>query len=186
MEFKDELKGERLVLKRTFPNIELAKVIFKNIDESREHLKPWFEWVEYTQVAEDTLKYLFDKEKDFEEEKKIEYGIYVNEEYIGNIAIFDLNARNKSGEIGYWISLKHIRKGYTSEAVKILEKEFFEEQELNRIVIKMNERNVASEGVAKKNNYFFEGKERQDKYNSYFGDFENTLIYSKLREEYKK
>lgn len=90
------------------------------------------------------------KKKKTKKGKRVEYGIYIHNEYIGNISIFDINTKKKSGEIGYWLSAAHTRKGYMTEAVKILEKEAFEKMKLNRIQIKCNERNQASFGVAKK------------------------------------
>jgi len=184
IKFRDQLKGKRLTLKRTKPTLEMAKYIFKTVDENREHLDPWFPWPKLTLKIEDSLKYLFDKEEKTEKGNKIEYGLFINEEYIGNIALFDINEKNKSGELGYWISSTHTRKGYITEAVKIIEKEAFEILNLNRIKIKCDERNKASSGVAKKCGYSYEGKLREDDFSEYFNDFRNTLIFSKLKSEY--
>jgi RimJ/RimL family protein N-acetyltransferase len=131
------------------------------------------------------MKYLIFKFEEEKKKKKVEYGIYLDNLYIGNISIFDLNEKSKSGEIGYWLVSNQTRKGYVTEAVKVLEKEFFENHDLNRIQIKCDERNEASFGVAKKCGYIFEGKYRQDNYSQYFKDFRNTLVYSKLKSEYQ-
>jgi predicted HTH domain antitoxin len=37
-EFKDELKRERVTLKRTFPTLDIAKDVFNAVDNNREHL----------------------------------------------------------------------------------------------------------------------------------------------------
>lgn len=186
LKFKNQLKGERLILKITKPSIKEAEKIFKVIEENRKHIKPWLPWVNITLTVEDELKYLFDKEEQTKKGKKVEYGIYINKEYIGNIGIFDIDITNKSAEIGYWLSSKHIKKGYMSEAVRIVEKEFFENIKLNRIQIKCDEKNDASSGVAKKCNYKFEGLIREDVFSEYNKKFRNTLIFSKLKSEYKK
>jgi len=186
MKFKNQLKGDRLVLKRTKPTIQMAKTMFKVIDENREHLKPWFPWEKLTLRVEDSLKYLFDKEEQTELGEKVEYGLYINNEYIGNIGIFDISEEKKSAEIGYWLSSSFTRNGYMTEAIKIFEKEFFENFKINRIQIKCDERNKASSGVAIKCGYQFEGKHREDSFNEYFDSFRNTLVYSKLKSEYKK
>lgn len=73
-----------------------------------------------------------------------------------------------------------------TEAVGILEKEVFSNMGLNRIQIKCDERNIPSVGVVKKCCYIFEGKHREDAYSDYFRDFRNTLIFSKLKSEFKK
>lgn len=184
--FNNKLIGKRLTLKRTTPNIKLATTIFKSIDSNREHLKPWFTWEKKTRTIEDSLKYLFDKEERTNLKEEIEYGIYIDKQYIGNIGIFNINQRNKSAEIGYWLSSKFTRNGYMTEAVKIVEKEFFISMQLNRIYIKCDERNLGSVGVAKKCKYKSEARLREDTYSEYFKDFRNTLIFSKLKKEFKK
>jgi ribosomal-protein-serine acetyltransferase len=186
MRFKNQLKGDRLILKRTKPTLNTAENMFKVINKNRKHLRPWFPWEKLTLKIEDSLKYLFDKEEETKTSKKVEYGIYINKEYIGNIGIFDIDEKKKSAEIGYWLSSLFTRKGYMSEAVKIIEKEFFEKFKLNRIQIKCDEKNKPSSGVALKCGYKFEGKHREDSFNEHFNNFRNTLIYSKLKSEYKK
>ncbi len=186
LKFKNQLKGKRLILKRTKPTIKMAKLMFGVIDKNRGHLEPWFSWPKIILKVEDSLKYLFDKEKETKEGSKVEYGIFVDNEYIGNISLFDISKKDKSGEIGYWLSSAHTRKGYATEAVKILEKEAFEGLKLNRIQIRCDEKNKASIGVAKKCGYKYEGKFREDSFNKYSNSFRNTLFFSKLKSEYKK
>ncbi|QQS61510.1 MAG: GNAT family N-acetyltransferase [Candidatus Moraniibacteriota bacterium] len=186
IKFKNQLRGDRLLLKRTRPTLEMAETIFKVVDENRKHLEPWFSWTALTLKVEDSLKYLFDKEEETKKGKKVEYGLFVNNEHIGNISIFDMNEKEKSGEIGYWLSSSHTRNGYMTEAVKILEKEVFEKMELNRIQIRCDEKNEASSGVAKKCGYVYEGKYREDSFSEHFNNFRNTLVFSKLKSEYKK
>lgn len=182
---RSTLKGKRLILKRTKPTLKMAKAMFDVIDGNREHLDPWFSWAKLTQKVEDSLKYLFDKEEETKAGKKIEYGLYADNEYMGNISLFDIDEKDKSAEIGYWISSSYTRNGYMTEAIKVLEKEAFEKG-LNRLQIKCDERNKASFGVAKKCGYKYEGKLREDSFNQYFNDLRNTLVFSKLKAEYVK
>lgn len=182
---KNKLTGKKVTLKLTKPDIGLASIMFKVINENRKHLRPWFAWEKNTKKVEDSLKYLFDKEEKVEAFKAIEYGIYVGPEYIGNISIYDINEKNKSAEIGYWLSSKFTRKGYATDAVRTLEKEFFTTHGLNRIQIKCDERNIASAGVARKCGYIFEGKHRKDAYSEYHHGYRNTLFFSKLKSDFK-
>ncbi len=186
IKFRNKLKGNRLILKRTKPTLKIATNMFQVIDKNREHLNPWFPWPKETKKIEDTLKYLFTKEEDIKRNKRVEYGLYIKNKYIGNISIFDINKKNKSAEIGYWISSTYTRKWYMTEAIQILEKEAFEYMNLNRIQIKCDERNKASSGVAKKCNYKYEWKFRKNCFSEHFNDFRNTLVFSKLKSEYKK
>lgn len=184
--FKQKLIGKRIILKRLKPTLKTASDIFKAIDANRRHLEPWFPWVKTEVNVEAALKYLFDIDAKFKIGEKVDYGIYLGNQYIGNIGIFNISKKNKSAEIGYWLSKEFARQGYITEAVKIVEKEYFFNVKLNRIQIKCDERNIPSAGVAKKCGYLFEGKYRADVYSEYYKDLRNTFVFSKLKSEFKK
>lgn len=153
--FKSELIGKRIILKRLKPIFAAASTLFKVVDENRQHLNPWFPWVKLETRVEDCFKYLLETDKKLKAGEKADYGIYLEKEYIGNIGIFDINKKNKSAEISYWLSKKFARNGYMTEAVGILEKEAFINSGLNRIQIKCDERNIPSAKTAKKCGYLF-------------------------------
>jgi RimJ/RimL family protein N-acetyltransferase len=184
--FKAKLIGKRLVLKKLKPTIATASTVFQVIAENRQHLLPWFIWVKTEKSAEDAFKYLLALEEKSKLGEKVDYGIYLNREYIGNVGAFDINQKNKSAEIGYWLSKKFTRNGYMTEAVRLLEKDLFFRLNLHRVQIKCDERNKPSAGVAKKCGYVFEGRHREDIYSDYFKDNRNTLVFSKLKAEFKK
>lgn len=184
MDFKDILEGKRISLIRTKPTIEMATLIFKTVNDNRKHLEAWFPWTNYTKRIEDSMQYLFSKEEETKQNKIIEYGIYLNNEYLGNISLFRINKTHKSAEIGYWLSKAKVNNGYMTEAVKIIEREAFENLQINRIVIKCAERNIASAKVAKKCNYRLEGIERENYYSEYFKCYLNTMQFSKLKSDY--
>jgi RimJ/RimL family protein N-acetyltransferase len=183
--FKDELRGKRLILRRSLSTIKNAQNIFEAVKENRRHLRPWFPWEKETKVVEDSLKYLFNHEEFVKKGEKAGYGIYLDDKFIGHLGLFDVSDKNKSGEIGYWLSKNYTRCGYMTEAVKLLENEAFRVG-LNRIQIKCDKRNVASSGVALKCGYILEAERRQDTYSDYFKDFRNTLIFSKLKTDFLK
>lgn len=183
---KSKLIGKRLVLKRKKASVIMATTVFNTVSDNRKHLRPWFPWVDLTLRVEDSLKYLFENEDKFKSGEKVEYSIWLKQEYIGNIGIFNISKEKKSAEIGYWLSSKFTRNGYMTEAVRIIEKEFFINQDLNRIQIRCDEANLASAGVAKKCKYFLEGKCREESYSKYFKSFRSNLVFSKLKSEFKK
>ncbi len=184
--FKERLIWERIILKRNKPKISIAKKMFDTVDKNREHLKTRFTREKETQKIEDTLKYLFEDDKETKEWKKVWYWIYLNNKYIGNIWIFNINKKNKTAEIGYWLSKDFTRKWYMTEAVKILEKEFFENFGINRIEICCDEKNIASSWVAKKCWYKLEWKLREHIYDERSNKYTNTLIFSKIKSEHTK
>ncbi len=157
---KNKLAGKRIVLKMNKAKLSNAKDIFETVDNNRKHLRRWLAFEKNTKTIEDSLKYLLNVEEQMLSGKKFDYGIYIENQYIGNIGIFDISEKNKSVEIGYWLSDKFAKNGYMTEAVKIVEKELFLNLGINRIKIKCDERNKASIGVAKKCAYKLEGRHR--------------------------
>jgi ribosomal-protein-alanine N-acetyltransferase len=83
------------------------------------------------------------------------------------------------GEIGYFIDRDYQRKGIAVEAVKLLERIGFERLDLQRLVILMDTRNLASERVAQKCGYEKEGIMR--KVHRIGGEYYDCFMYSKTR-----
>jgi ribosomal-protein-alanine N-acetyltransferase len=83
------------------------------------------------------------------------------------------------GEIGYFIDRDDQRKGIATEAVRQLEKVGFEKLDLQRIVILMDTRNLASERVAQKCGYEKEGTMK--KVHRIGEDYYDCFIYAKTR-----
>lgn len=186
MEFKQELKGERLTLKITLATINHGKEVFELVEKNKEYLRKWLPWVDKTESVEDTTKYLFSQEEEIKEKQTVQYGIYLDEKLIGKLSIMNISTSDKSGEIGYWLSEEFSGKGYMTEAVKLLETEGFENIGLNRIQIKCDIENNASIKVAEKCNYQFEGIIRQETFSPYFNELRDTKLFSKLKKEYEK
>lgn len=185
MKFKNKLIGERIVLKKSKPSFDLAEKIFLSIDKNRAHLKEWFPWESETKKIEDSMKYLFETEEREKKFEELDYGIYLENKFIGKISAFDINKKNQRCEIGYWLSKDFINKGYMTEAVKVLEKYLFEDVKINRIQIRCDIRNIASASVAKKCGYVFEGELREVKYNLLKREYISEYVFSKLKKEYK-
>jgi [ribosomal protein S5]-alanine N-acetyltransferase len=83
------------------------------------------------------------------------------------------------GEIGYFVDGNYQRKGIATEAVRQIEKVGFEKLDLQRIVILMDTRNLASERVAQKCGYKKEGIMK--KVHRVGEDYYDCFLYAKTR-----
>ncbi|NCC70639.1 N-acetyltransferase, partial [bacterium] len=136
IKFKQKLIGDRIILKINKFDLELAQEIFEVVDKNREYLSKWLPWASSTKRVEDTLKFLQDTEEGIKNKNKVNYGIFIGNKYLGNIGVFDIDEENLSAEIGYWLSQDFARNGYVTEAVKLIEKDFFKRLAFNRLQIK--------------------------------------------------
>jgi ribosomal-protein-alanine N-acetyltransferase len=104
---------------------------------------------------------------------------------IGWIAHFYmLHPMMKLSEIGFVLVPQERGKGYCTEAVKIMVDYLFLSKEMARIQAHIDPGNVASQKVVEKNGFKKEGTQRK----CFFvkGEWRDMLLYSILREEWKK
>jgi RimJ/RimL family protein N-acetyltransferase len=181
------LKGNRITIKHIEPTFKNAKMVFDSINQNREHLEYWFSWAlpKNTATPEDCLNFLSLAQKQRNELKLFDYGIYLKDKLIGKISIYT-NKNDNSSKIGYWLDKDFTKNGYITEAVKTIEKEAFENAQINRIEICCDAENEKSANIAKRLGYFYEGTAREKKLNLKNGRYRNILTFSKLKSEYKK
>ncbi len=182
----EKITSERITLQAAKnPTFKLAEEIYAAVDKSRENLKKWLPWAETTLSAEDEFMYLSDWcDKHWREGTAFAYLIRKsdNSEFLGVIDIIKVDEKNKTSEIGYWLSSDAEGKGYMSEALKALEPELFKAG-INRIEIRNDPQNTHSASVAKRAGYHLDGVLRQDRWSENKQRFHDSNIWSKLSSE---
>lgn len=183
--FPAYLKGPRIELIVMEPTQENARIVFRAVCESRAHLLPWMPWAseENTASESDSMAFLKTAQQARADGEKYEYGIFAGGEYMGHTGVFNISRGNLSAETGYWLKTSALKKGYVSEALQLLENEFFAEDGLNRLMIKCDVRNAASRNVAERSGYIYEGLLREDRFDPLTGTFCDSLIFSKLKSD---
>lgn len=129
----------------------------------------------------------FDEIQKEQGHKHIRLGIFLinSEQVLGDVALQDLDWRNRCCSVGLGITKKDFRyKGYGTEAVELILDYGFYNLGLERITATTLEQNKGAQQVLKKLNFILEGRERKA---VYFGTQRwDRLNYAILREEYKK
>ena len=179
---KENLSDQNVNLKRPLPDKETALVLFNSIDKSRNAFSPWLDWIENTNSAEDTLRFLQEADQDWNNQTQFVYAIFYQEAFAGLISALNVSRKNKRTEIGYWLDIDYMGKGLMQKAVSLIEKELFENG-FNRIVIHTDALNVKSANVAKRLGYVHEGVLRQDRYSETRKCFRDTNVFSKLKSD---
>lgn len=108
------------------------------------------------QETEEYIKEMMEREvkKTYMYASLVEKG---TEEIIGCVMLFNFNFESNNAEIGYVIHKSHWGKGYTSEAVGLINKYAFEELKLHKINARVVDTNIGSAKVLTKNGYLKEG-----------------------------
>jgi RimJ/RimL family protein N-acetyltransferase len=127
----------------------------------------------------------FDEIQDVQMNKHIRLGVFLSDgTVIGDVALQDIDWRNRSCTIGLGISkIKDRCKGYGTEAVKLILEYGFNNIGLERISANTLEQNKAAQRVLEKLGFTLEGTEGKAVY--FAGKKWDRLNYAILKEEFK-
>jgi RimJ/RimL family protein N-acetyltransferase len=119
------------------------------ITESLEHLRPWIPWArQEPRELEWMVGFvrMFRGQMDLGQDAV--YGIFDKSEteQIGGTGLHNRIGKD-AREIGYWINVKHVNKGYATEAVRALIRIAFEIEEHSRLEIRCDPENVFSRRI---------------------------------------
>ena len=180
-----KIETERLVIRCYNPSdVHLLKTA---IEESIEHLRPWMPWAsnepEDIQVKIDRLR-LFRGE--FDLNKNYVYGIFDLKEkiLIGGCGLHPRIGFNAL-EIGYWIHVNHIRKGYGTEIAAALTRVAFEVEKVKRVEIHCDPNNIGSASIPKKLGFTHEATLKNRTLN-FKGEHIDSMIWTIFYDEFFK
>ena len=179
------IESERLVIRCYNPKDALH--LQKSIQESVEHLRPWMPWVksepEELKVKIERLRMF---RADFDLSKNYIYGVFDPDEteLVGGTGLHPRVGLN-AFEIGYWIHVNHINKGYATEISAALTKVAFEIENINRVEIHCDPNNIKSAAIPKKLGYVYEATLR-NRTKNIEGELIDSMIWSLLKEDYSK
>lgn len=161
--------------------LSMAQVIFDTIDRDRKYLKEWLPFVESSRQISDTESFIKSVISDRNKKDAI-YCIWYKEEFAGLIGFKDTDWVNRKTEIGYWLAKQMQGRGIVTSCVKKLIKYAFKSQKLNRIQIKVADKNLKSESIPICLGFKFEGMEREGELHS--NKYLNLKVYSLLKADY--
>ncbi|MEZ5055402.1 MAG: GNAT family protein [Saprospiraceae bacterium] len=152
-----KIETERLIIRCYHP--EDAFLLKKSIDESLDHLLPWMPWAGNEPVSiEKKIDRLRKYRGQFDLGEDYVFGIFnKNEDKLIGSTGLHTRAGEHAREIGYWIHVNEIQKGYALEAAGALTKVGFEIEGLERIEIHCTPANIRSQNIPRKLGYVNEG-----------------------------
>lgn len=154
----------------------------KAIVESAEQLKSWLSWVTPTPSVEESelscrqayARFLMN------EDLMAFFFLKTDGALVGASGLHHANWALRSFEIGYWGRTQYLGKGLVSEGVSALVCYAMESLHANRVFLTMDERNLASQRLAERIGFEYEGTLRHDRKNV-DGGLRNTRVYSIIR-----
>lgn len=158
--------------------LSMAQVIFETIERDRDYLKRWLPFVELTKQVSDTVSFI-KSVTSYNAKKDSIFSIWYKEEFAGLIGFKDTDWVNRKTEIGYWLAKPMQGKGIVTLCVQKLIKYAFKSQKLNRVQIKVAEKNSKSEAIPVRLGFEFEGVEKEGELHN--NRYLNLKVYSLLK-----
>jgi RimJ/RimL family protein N-acetyltransferase len=177
------IESKRLVIRCYDPKDAL--LLQKSVQESVEHLRPWLPWVKTEpEELKDKIERLRMFRAKFDLSENYIYGVFNADEteLIGGTGLHPRVGSN-AFEIGYWVNVNHINKGYATEFSAALTKVAFEIENVNRVEIHCDPNNNKSIAIPKKLGFIYEATLR-GRTEIIEGDPSDSMIWSILTEEY--
>jgi ribosomal-protein-serine acetyltransferase len=167
-------------------NVNDSEDLFHLTINSKDYLKEWLGWLDYTNQVEDTRDFIQATLKGF-----IETGGYPKSAAIlyqgriaGTIGFNEINKLHKIGVMGYWLGEGFQGKGIMTKACKAFIEYGFNELNLNRIEIRVAEENRKSRAIPERLGFIEEGKSRQAEW--LYDHYVDHIIYGLLADEWAK
>ena len=158
-----------------------AEELFALVDRNREHLREWLPWVDATQSADDTLKFIRDSLKRHAENGDTVVGVWAGKKLAGTVG---LHIRGEArAMLGYWLGKDFEGRGFVTLACRALVDHAFRSLKAERVEIFAEPRNARSRAVPERLGFRREGTLRHvARLNDRFIDHD---VYSLLREDWE-
>lgn len=165
-----------------------AQRVFELTDKSRDYLRSWLPWLDFTNNVEDTKDFIRTCLMSYAETKGLHTVIIYNGEIVGVAGFNSINWSNKTAYIGYWLGEKYQGNGIMTKVTKALTNYAFHHLNLNKVEIRAAVENRSSRSIPKRSGFVYEGTIRQAEclYNHYVDHAVYGVLASEWREIHSK
>lgn len=182
LDIPDELTTERLLL-RAFQAGDGAPC-FEAIEESRDHLHPFMFLATNVQDAEEAERLARKAYIQFLEREAFRFAIRRREDglFLGTCALHYADWAVPKFELGCWIRASQARNGYATEAIEALIAFGFDTLGAQRLEVRCDHRNTATQQGALKNGFVMEARLRHHN-RALDGELVDEIVFALLRDE---
>jgi len=172
-------KNLKLTLSQQHHAEEITKVVLENLDQ----LKLWMPWATDAYSIDSAREFIKHNLTEYAENGSFSASIIWEEKFVGGIGFHNLDLKNKSAHISYWLAKDAQGKGIMTRCCRILFDYLFNEVGLNRIQINCNIENAKSRAIPERLGFQLEGIQRQVEW--LHNEFRDWAIYAMLAEEWR-
>ena len=167
-----------------FIELRDAERVFELTNNSREYLREWLPWLDFTTKVEDTKAFINNSLKNFPENKSLNTVILFKEEIVGIAGFNEINWSNKTAYIGYWLGEGYQGNGIMTRVAKALTDYAINDLSLNKVEIRAAVENEKSRSIPERLGYVKEGYIRQAEW--LYNHYVDHVVYGMLAEEWNE
>jgi ribosomal-protein-serine acetyltransferase len=162
--------------------LEDAPELFRAINASREHLRPWLNWIDSNTKPEHALQFIEHCVQEQDSQSGLVLGIFKNRQIIGEIGMHQWDHSLRKAQVGYWMSEEYAGKGILSKGLLRFLDFLYKKLDLNKVEIHFSPQNKASAKVAERLGFKVEGLLRQSYLRN--GILEDLIVTGQLKSEW--
>jgi ribosomal-protein-serine acetyltransferase len=169
-------------LKLVLPQPHMASDLTVVVRENLAHLARWVPWAVDDYSDEKSLEWIEMILREFAADGPFGTVIVCDGKFAGTIGFHNLDKKNQSTELGYWLAKEFEGRGIITRCCRAFLDYLFDTMRLNRVQINCNVDNVKSRAIPQRLGFTLEGIHRQAEF--LHGKFGDWAVYSILREEW--
>ena len=159
-----------------------AEELFEVIDANRAYLRTWLPWLDANSHVEHTRSFIRTSEDRERQTGALCALIEHQGKICGTMGFNVIDAVNRSGEIGYWLSEDHTGRGIATACCRALMRHGFTVLDLNRITLSAAVDNTRSRAIAERLGFVQEGLLRQVEW--LYDHHLDHALYAMLRSDF--
>lgn len=161
-----------------------AEHVFGLTIGSKESLRKWLPFIDYTKSVADTQSFIQTTMKQFGENNGFQAGIWYEDKLAGVIGFHKIDWNHRSTSIGYWLGDDYIGLGLMTKSVKAFVDHALNELDLNRVEIRAAVGNKKSRAIPERLGFTEEGCVREAEW--LYDHYVDHIVYGMLKKDWKK
>ncbi len=138
-----------------------AEPLFAIVERCRDHLGRWLGWVAATGDVDRMRQFCRESRRYYADTRALRCAIVHRGDLVGTVGLENIDQRNDTAEIGYWLDAEKQGKGIAFRSARAMTDIGFREYGLHRIYIRVAEDNHRSRAIPERLGYLYEGTLRQ-------------------------
>ena len=155
---------------------EDAPALFALTDQNRAYLRTWLPWLDSTRTVLDTQAFILDELTRYTSNRGFSCGIWYRGQLAGSIGFHDINWKERTVEIGYWLGAAFQGRGIMTRACRDMVDYAFHTLHLVQVQIRCASENTRSRAIPQRLGFQETGFIQQGEW--LYDHFVDLVVYS--------